>query len=130
MAEKGLSVDKKEVQSPQEFTQEGPVFTPDVDIFETEEKLTLIADVPGVKKESVDIDLNENVLTINARVEKEGLPGTAVYREYDYGDYKRSFTISNVIDQSKIEAELKNGVLTVVLPKAETAKPRKIEIRS
>jgi HSP20 family protein len=130
MAEKELTVDKKEVQSPQEFTREGPFFTPDVDIQETEEQLTLIADIPGVKKENVDIDLNENTLTINAQVEKTGLPGTALYKEYDYGDYKRSFTVSNIIDQSKISAELKNGVLTVVLPKAETAKPRKIEIRS
>ncbi|MBF0450431.1 MAG: Hsp20/alpha crystallin family protein [Candidatus Magnetomorum sp.] len=130
MAEKGLTVDKKEVQNPQEFTQEGPVFTPNVDIYETEEQLTLIADIPGVNKEDLEIDLNENTLTIYARVKKEGLPGTPIYKEYEYGDYKRSFTISNVIDQGKIEAELKNGVLRIVLPKAETAKPRKIEIRS
>jgi HSP20 family protein len=129
MAEKELTVDKKEIQNPQEFTREGPVFNPDVDIYETEEELVLIADLPGVLKEDLDIDLNENTLTINAHV-KQGTKGTLLYKEYDIGDYKRSFTISNVIDQSKIQAELKNGILRVVLPKAETAKPRKIEIRT
>jgi HSP20 family molecular chaperone IbpA len=129
MAEKELTVDKKEIQNPQEFTREGPVFNPDVDIYETEEELVLIADLPDVQKEDLDIDLNENTLTINAHV-KQGTTGTLLYKEYDVGDYKRSFTISNVIDQGKIQAELKNGILRVVLPKAETAKPRKIEIRT
>jgi len=129
MAEKGLSVDKKEIKNQDEFTQEGPIFTPNVDIYETEEELVLIADVPGVLKEDVDIDLNDNTLTIYAKV-KENKVGTLIHKEYDCGDYKRSFTISNVIDQSKIGAELNNGVLRIVLPKAETAKPRKIEIRS
>lgn len=85
--------------------------------------------MPGVQKEDLDIDLNESTLTINAHV-KQSAQGTLLYKEYDVGDYKRSFTISNVIDQSKIQAELKNGILQVVLPKAETAKPRKIEIRT
>jgi HSP20 family protein len=129
MAEKELTVDKKEIQNPQEFTREGPVFNPDVDIYETEEELILIADLPGVQKDDLDIDLNENTLTINAHVKKVN-QGTILYKEYDIGDYKRSFTISNVIDQGKIQAELKNGILRVVLPKAETAKPRKIEIRT
>jgi HSP20 family protein len=129
MAEKELTVDKKEVQNPQEFTREGPVFNPDVDIYETDEALKLIADLPGVQKEDLDIDLNENTLTINAHV-KQSPQGNLLYKEYDVGDYKRSFTISNVIDQSKIQAELKNGILQVLLPKAETAKPRKIEIRT
>jgi len=122
-------VEKKEVQNPQEFTREGPVFNPDVDIYETQDELKLIADLPGVQKEDLDIDLNESTLTINAHV-KQSAQGTLLYKEYDVGDYKRSFTISNVIDQSKIQAELKNGILQVVLPKAETAKPRKIEIRT
>lgn len=122
-------VEKKEVQNLQEFTREGPVFNPDVDIYETQDELKLIADLPGVQKEDLDIDLNESTLTINAHV-KQSAQGTLLYKEYDVGDYKRSFTISNVIDQSKIQAELKNGILQVVLPKAETAKPRKIEIRT
>jgi len=129
MVEKEFTVDKKEAKPPQEFTQEGPVYNPDVDIYETDEALVLIADLPGVLKENLDIDLNENTLTINGHVESTKL-GTPVYQEYQSGDYKRSFTISNVIDQSKIQAELKNGVLRVKLPKAETAKPRKIEIRT
>lgn len=129
MAEKELTVDKKQVQNPQEFTREGPVFNPDVDIYETDEKLILVADLPGVEKDDLDINLNENTLTINAHV-KQVSKGTLVYKEYDIGDYKRSFTISNVIDQSKIQAELKNGILEMELPKAETEKPRKIEIRT
>jgi len=129
MAEKELTVDKKEVQNPQEFTREGPVFNPDVDIYENDNELILIADLPGVVKDDLDIDLNENTLTINAHVKQE-TQGTLLYNEYKVGDYKRSFTISNVIDQSKIQAELKNGILRVVLPKAETAKPRKIEIHT
>jgi len=129
MTEKELTVDKKEVQNPQEFTREGPVFNPDVDIYESDDELVLVADLPGVIKEDLDIDLNENTLTINAHVKQE-TKGTLLYKEYEVGDYKRSFTISNVIDQSKIQAELNNGILRVVLPKAETAKPRKIAIRT
>ena len=129
MAEKELSVDKKEVQNPQEFTREGPVFNPDVDIYENDNELILIADLPGVLKDDLDIDLNKNSLTINAHV-KQSTKGTLLYREYEVGDYKRSFNISNVIEQSKIKAELKNGILKIVLPKAETAKPRKIEIHT
>jgi len=129
MAEKELTVDKKEVTNSQEYTREGPVFNPDVDIYETDSELVLIADLPGVLKENLDIDLNENTLTINAHV-TQTQKGTIVYKEYDIGDYKRSFTISNVIDQSKIQAELKNGILRVVLPKAEAAMPRKIEIKT
>jgi len=129
MAEKELSVDKKEIKNSQEFTREGPVFNPEVDIYENDNELILVADLPGVEKEDLDIDLNESTLTINAHV-KLATKGTLLYKEYDIGDYKRSFTLSNVVDQSKIQAELKNGILRMVLPKAETAKPRKIEIRT
>lgn len=121
--------DKTEVQTQAEPTQEGPVFTPAVDIFENEEELVLVADMPGVSKDGVNIDLEDNQLRIHGKVETK-THGNPLVREYPVGDFMRSFTLSNLIDQSKIEANLKNGVLRVVLPKQEAAKPRKIAVKA
>ena len=112
-----------------ESTRPGLVFTPAVDIFETEKEITLLADMPGVSNEGVHIHLEENQLTIRGEVAAESSgSGTPVYTEYRSGDYYRTFTLSNIINQSKIEASMKDGVLTVVLPKAEEAKPRQISV--
>ncbi|GAB6095773.1 Hsp20/alpha crystallin family protein [Desulfatiferula olefinivorans] len=121
--------DKKEVASPAEQTKPGPVFTPAVDIFETETSLTLLADLPGVRAEDLDIDLHDDTLTIIGNIVPETYDGeTLILREYEVGQYLRKFTLSDVIDQAKIKAELTDGVLRLNLPKIEKAQPRKINV--
>lgn len=122
--------EKAEVTAPAEQTKPGLVFTPAVDIFETDTELALLADMPGVKVNNLNIDLNENVLTLDGDVESpEGADETDIIREYRTGKYQRQFTLSQVIDQSKIDAELKDGVLQLKLPKIEAATPRKITVK-
>lgn len=123
--------EKAEVTTPTEQTRPGVVFTPAVDIFETDKELALLADLPGVKPRDLNIDLNENVLTLDGDVKSsEGADEVDVIREYRTGKYYRQFTLSQVIDQGKIEAELKDGVLRLRLPKVEAATPRKIAVKS
>jgi HSP20 family protein len=122
---------KQEVTSQAEQTKPGVVFTPSVDIFETERELTLLADLPGVKAENLTIDLRENTLTLTGEVEPfERADEEDILIEYEIGKYYRQFSLSNVIDQSKIDANLTDGVLRLTLPKVEEAKPRKIEVRT
>jgi len=122
---------KHEVMSPAEQTTAGLVFTPSVDIFENERELTLLADLPGVTPENLTIDLRENTLTLTGEVEPfERADEEDVLIEYEIGKYYRQFSLSNVIDQSKIDAKLTDGVLRLTLPKVEEAKPRKIEVRT
>jgi HSP20 family protein len=122
---------KQEVTSPAEQTKPGMVFTPSVDIFETDRELTLLADLPGVTAENLTIDLRENTLTLTGEVEPfERANEEDILIEYEIGKYYRQFSLSNVIDQSKIDANLTDGVLRLTLPKVEEAKPRKIEVRT
>ena len=122
---------KQEVAGNAEQTTPGPVFVPVVDIFETERDIVMLADMPGVKSDNLDIDLRENTLTLMGDIAPfEGPNEEDLMIEYDVGKYFRKFTLSDVIDQTKIDAKLKDGVLTLVLPKAEKAKPRKIAITS
>jgi len=122
--------EKAEVTTPAEQTRPGLVFTPAVDIFETDKEITLLADMPGVKAGELNIDLRENVLTLDGDVkEPEGVGEVDVIREYRTGKYYRQFTLSQVIDQAKINAELKDGVLRLRLPKVEAATPRKIAVK-
>lgn len=121
--------EKKEVAGKAEQTKPGPVFTPSVDIFETETALTVLADLPGVTQANLDIDLHEDVLSIVGHIEEDHEPGENVLlKEYETGQYIRKFTLSEVIDQEKIQAELLDGVLRLTLPKVEKAKPRKIQV--
>jgi len=121
---------KQEVTAPAEQTRPGLVFTPNVDIFETDSKITLLADLPGVTAERLTIDLRENMLTLIGEVEAANSTGEKkIFVEYETGKYYRQFTLSSVIDQSKIDAQLKDGVLTLQLPKIEKATPRKIEVK-
>jgi HSP20 family protein len=123
--------EKAEVTAPAEQTRPGLSFTPAVDIFETEKDLTLLADMPGVKAGDLNIDLRESVLTLDGDVKPpEGDAEVDVIREYRTGKYYRQFTLSQVIDQAKIDAELKDGVLHLRLPKVEAATPRKIAVKS
>jgi len=122
---------KQEVTSPGEQTKPGVVFTPSVDIFETDRELTLLADLPGVTAENLTIDLRENTLTLTGEVESfERADDEDILIEYEIGKYYRQFSLSNVIDQNKINANLTDGVLRLTLPKVEEAKPRKIEVRT
>lgn len=112
-----------------ERTRTGKVFSPKTDIYESGEAIVLLADMPGVDEKTVDIILEKNTLTITGTVVPPDFTGYSLaYAEYDVGDYQRAFTISNEIDRDKIEAIVKNGVLQVILHKAEQSKARKIAI--
>ena len=122
--------EKKEVTTPAELTKPGLVFNPAVDIFETERELTLLADLPGVKAKNLKVDLKDNVLTLTAdETPLEDSGEKDVIREYRTGTYYRQFSLSDTIDQSKIEAVLKDGVLRLTLPKVEAVTPRKIPVK-
>ena len=123
--------EKAEVTTPAEQTRPGAVFTPTVDIFETDKNITLMADMPGVKAEALNIDLHENVLTLDGEVNAPEKAGEGdIIREYYTGKYYRQFTLSQLIDQSKIEAKMKDGVLRLILPKVGAAKPRQITVKA
>jgi len=120
---------KKEVSSPQENTYAGKYFIPDTDIFETNKELFVIMDVPGVKKDDVSVRLERNVLHVDARVNCQDYQNIhPIYSEYNVGNYARSFTLSSEVDQSKIEASMEDGVLTLKLPKVPEVEPRKIRV--
>ena len=122
--------DKREVKSDREHTTPGRVYSPSVDIFEDDQALTIVADMPGVPSEQVTIDLRDDVLSLTG-VPSVSVPEQEEYilHEYTTGKYFRQFTLSEVIDQENIKANLSNGVLRVTLPKVGPAKPRKIEIK-
>ena len=123
--------EKAEVSSPVEQTKPGLVFTPAVDIFETDTAISVVADLPGVASGDLDIGLDDNVLTISGDVNApEGAGEADILREYHTGKYYRQFTLAEIIDQEKITAELKNGVLRLTLPKVEAATPRKIAVKA
>ena len=123
--------EKEEVTTPAERTRPGLVFTPAVDIFETDKEITLLADMPGVKTEDLTIDLHQNLLTLDGEVQSpQGADEVDVIREYRTGKYYRQFNLSEMIDQANINAELKDGVLRLTLPKVEAAKPRQIKVKA
>ena len=120
---------KREVESKQEATIPARVFVPATDIFETDEALTVILEMPEVDKDKVDIKVENDVLTIEGWIDFSRYEGLQpVYTEYNIGSYARSFQLSSKIDQDQISAELRDGVMTLVLPKSERAKPRKIAV--
>jgi len=120
---------KREVEKKQESTIPARVYLPITDIFETDQALTVVMEMPGVNKDSVEIGVEDNVLTVTGRIDSAKYAGLRpLYTEYNIGNYNRSFQLSDRIDQSGIKAELKDGVITVVLPKAEKAKPRRIAV--
>jgi HSP20 family protein len=121
--------EKKEIEAQGELTQEGPFFVPNIDIFEDDNNIVLLADMPGVSKDNVDIRVEDGRLSIQGKVSKE-TPGEYVLSEYSIGDYFSNFALSTTIDQSGIQASMKNGVLRVVLPKSDKLKPKKIAIMS
>ena len=132
MSDKELRVrDKRELEGKVERTRPGPVFAPAVDIFESEAEITLLADMPGVASENVSIDLHENQLTVSGEVEQlTSEKEEYLLQEFETGTFHRQFTLSDRIDQNAITATVKNGVLRLALPKAEKAKPRRIEVKA
>lgn len=130
MTEQELQVQqKREIETKQESTVPVRSFMPVTDIFETDQALTVVLEMPGVSKESVEVGVESDVLTIAGRIDFSKYNGLQpLYTEYNIGNYSRSFQISSKIEQDGIKAELKDGVMTVVLPKAEKAKPRRISV--
>ena len=123
--------EKQEVSSPAEQTTPGLVFTPAVDIFETEKEITLLADMPGVKADRLTIDLRDNILTLSGEIVPfENADEEDILVEYETGKYYRQFTIGELINQEKIDAKLNDGVLELKLPKVEKATPKKIVVKS
>ncbi|MCL2790344.1 MAG: Hsp20/alpha crystallin family protein [Desulfobulbus sp.] len=120
---------KKAAQPGDEATKNETYFAPHVDIYETERKVTVVAEMPGVTVEGVDLSLEDNILTIQGHRAPSEQPGRTILEEYETGHYLRRFTVAETIDQEKIAAALVDGVLTVHLPKAVPAQPRKIEVR-
>jgi HSP20 family molecular chaperone IbpA len=124
--------EKHELQTAEsaERTRTSTVYMPRVDIYEQDDTTVLVADMPGVDENSIDITLEKNVLTIRGFVE-EPLQGYGLaYGEYGVGDYERTFALSDEVDRNKIEASMKDGVLRLTLPKAEEARSRKISVRT
>lgn len=132
MAEATKELQKKAQASERvERTRARRVFSPRVDIIERKGDILVTADMPGVDETSVDINLEKNVLTIYGAIEDEPLAGhEPYYTEYGLGDYERAFTLSDEIDRDRIRATVKNGVLKLVLPKAEATKSRKIAVKA
>jgi HSP20 family protein len=121
---------KKELVSKEEKTVPARYYVPATDIYETEESLTLVMEMPGVEKKDISVRLENDVLRVESQIDFSKYAGLEpVYTEYNVGHYARSFTLSSKIDQGGISAQLADGVLTLTLRKAEEARPRRIEIR-
>jgi HSP20 family protein len=128
MSESKEIMHTEESQSPAEQTRPEPVFTPAVDIYETDDGMVLMADLPGVAKEDLHIRLDEETLTIEADVAEAKEDSNYLLNEYRVGRYYRQFRVNADFDRDKIEANLTNGELKLILPKAEAVKPRKITV--
>jgi len=131
MNEKELRIQQKqEVQQAGEPTKPEKNFMPAVDIFESDKAVTVLAEMPGVDKNGIEIGLEDGVLTIRGTREKEEAGDRILLEEYESGNYLRRFSVAETIDQEKIEATIVNGILKIVLPKIEPAKPRKITVNA
>jgi HSP20 family protein len=121
---------KREVESNRESTIPARSFMPATDVFENEQALIVVMEVPGIQRDHVDVRVEDNHLTIEGRLDQSKYDGLQpVYTEYNIGNYSRSFQLSSQIEQDGIVAELNNGVMTLTLPKRESAKPRRISIK-
>ena len=130
MPEQEIATREKQQVQGTEQTRPGRYFVPDVDIREDDDALRLWADMPGVSEKDVNVILKDGLLTITGTVSTASYEKLApLYTEYNVGHYSRSFRLSSKIDQNKIAAELNDGVLSLVLPKVEEAKPRTIQVK-
>jgi HSP20 family molecular chaperone IbpA len=121
--------EKKELVTKGEKTVPARFYVPATDIHETDEALTVVMEFPGVERKDVDINLENDVLRVEGRINPAGYEGLEpLYTEYNVGHFVRSFTLSSKIDQQQISAELADGVLTLTLKKSKEAAPRRIAI--
>ena len=127
MAENTIPV-KSEAKKPMETREESRYLVPPVDIYETKEGLNILCDLPGVAKEGLDVRVDNNVLTIKGKVDHK-TPADPVYTEFELLNYYRQFQIGEELNTEKINANMKNGVLNIFMPKMEKAKPKKIEVK-
>ncbi len=122
--------EKRELAGKEEKTVPGRFYVPYTDVYETDDALVLTMEMPGVDRKDIDVALENDRLRVEGRIDFSKYEGMEpVYTEYNIGHYSRSFALSNKVDQSKISAQLEDGVLTLTLPKAAEARPRRIEIR-
>jgi HSP20 family molecular chaperone IbpA len=129
MTEKNMTINPNKSLSKEQTRTNERYLTPAIDIFETEEGLTLIADVPGLHKNDLHIDINQGVLTLDGSTAATTV-GSPLLTEFSVAGYYRQFRLPDSIDPDRTEAELNNGVLTLRLAKAEAAKPKKIEVKT
>jgi HSP20 family protein len=133
MDDNAKDIQKQEIEKGEriERARAAKVFTPDVDIVERKNDIVVIADMPGINEGSVDVTLENNVLSIYGKVDWDAPDKLKLFHsEYGIGDYQRVFTLSGDVNREKIEAMVNNGVLKIVLPKAEAAKTKKITVRA
>jgi len=129
MAEKTVAAPDIQTPNTTESTRHPERYVaPPVDIYETRDGLVVLADLPGVAKEALEVRVDNNVLTIRGHA-RHAVPGDVTYREYELVNFFRQFELNDKVDQSRITADLKSGVLTLNLLKAEEVKPRQIEVR-
>ena len=128
MTQQEFNVREKQ-ETREEVTRAGRTYVPQVDIYETKEGLWLWADMPGVDEQSLNVHLDNGVLTIEGQVDVQQYDNTTpLYTEYNVGNYVRRFTLSNDVDSDHIVARMQNGVLALEIPKSERAKPRRITV--
>jgi HSP20 family molecular chaperone IbpA len=120
--------DERNVQTREETRSNERYIRPAVNIIETEEGLVLTADIPGASKESLDVNVEKGILTISAPAQ-HAVPGTSTYREFELASYYRQFSIPESLDHEKTHADYVNGILTLRIPKAEVAKPKRISVQ-
>lgn len=120
---------KRELEQKQEATVPARYFIPNTDIYETDQALIVLLEMPGVDKGNIDVSVEDDVLDVEGRIDFAKYQGlTPIYTEYPVGHYRRGFALPNQIDQHKISADMSDGVLTITLPKVEEVKPRRISI--
>jgi HSP20 family protein len=121
--------EKQELANKEEKTIPGRYYVPPADIFETEEALTVIMEMPGVEKKNVNVALENDVVRVEGQIDFAHYQGMEpVYTEYNIGHYARGFTLSSKIDRDNISAQLDDGVLTLTLPKVKESVPRRIAV--
>ena len=131
MSEETRELEKRQVELDAERTRDRPAFVPRADIYETDEAIFVMANLPGVDENAIDITLEKGILTISGTVEPTPMEGyDLVHAEYRVGDYVRRFSLSDEIDQDNIQAAIKNGVLNLTLHKLDQVKTRKISVQT
>ena len=121
---------KRELEKKEETTVPVRIFLPTADIYETQDALSVTLEMPGVEKSNVEVSVEDGVLKVEGRLDFSKYQGLQpLYTEYNVGNYLRSFRLSSKIDQSSISAELNDGVLSLVLPKVQDAKPRTVQVK-